>query len=404
MDSLADGIGRALQSLFFYPAAVQDALLAFVWAAEDGFWLASAKRIALLIPAAAVIFASWVCLPCLVTMPFRRAKRIYGSALIVAWWDLVRGIFIFWAGLLKFTLTLSTWAVALLRIVAMGLWLIARDLVHGVAHGARKIGRDYFGPGVPWVAVSMTLAWVISEALLLVAVAMPKLSPLMGAFSSVIGSNILVWISAFILLFILVLSSFAGLVYVQNALQQQNRRRVGQFVLLQSFVMIFEVSILYRGLIASVVDWYLGQSASAIPMTAAEILLMAALAWTGIRSTAWVLFANVGTPAILDMIRSARRHTVTGPGTAVREEVPYDFHFIKSGARQLREDMLGINGKGDELQDAFLLPPLQIFGALVNFCALIMSHHHLFELPFQNVRNLPSAANLLVTIRQKTKA
>ena len=52
---------------------------------------------------------------------------------------------------------------------------------------------------------------------------------------------------------------------------------------------------------------------------------------------------------------------------------------------KIKEDMIWIQKAGDDLLASFILPPLQVIAAAINFCTLLVSGKHLFELPIKSM-------------------
>ena len=67
--------------------------------------------------------------------------------------------------------------------------------------------------------------------------------------------------------------------------------------------------------------------------------------------------------------------------------VSFYYHF-KSDADWVRQ-------KADELLGAFILPPLQVVSAVVNFFILLIASRHLFDLPFTGFRDIMRSKELL---------
>ena len=48
----------------------------------------------------------------------------------------------------------------------------------------------------------------------------------------------------------------------------------------------------------------------------------------------------------------------------------------------------------------FICPPLQILASCINFCTLILSNEHLFQLPFKSYQDILSAKELFARIEK----
>ena len=58
--------------------------------------------------------------------------------------------------------------------------------------------------------------------------------------------------------------------------------------------------------------------------------------------------------------------------------------FSNGFMKKLKEDADWFKKKGEELLESFMLPPLQVIAAAINFFTLLFTGNHLFEFPFQN--------------------
>ena len=61
----------------------------------------------------------------------------------------------------------------------------------------------------------------------------------------------------------------------------------------------------------------------------------------------------------------------------------------------LKENSEWIQVKGEELLHAFMMPPLQVIAAAINFTILLINGHHLFELPFKSFSNILETKDLV---------
>ncbi len=69
----------------------------------------------------------------------------------------------------------------------------------------------------------------------------------------------------------------------------------------------------------------------------------------------------------------------------------------------LKENNAWIQAKGEELLQALMLPPLQVVAAAINFCVLLISGNHLFELPLKNFAEVLDSKALFEKIMQSNK-
>ena len=62
-----------------------------------------------------------------------------------------------------------------------------------------------------------------------------------------------------------------------------------------------------------------------------------------------------------------------------------------------------VEEKGNYIFSSFIIPPLQILAACVNFVTLIISNSHLFELPFRSYNDILDAKDLINSARNSVK-
>ena len=70
---------------------------------------------------------------------------------------------------------------------------------------------------------------------------------------------------------------------------------------------------------------------------------------------------------------------------------------------KIKQDSAWFQQKGDELLTAIMLPPLQVVAAAINFCTLLITSKHLFELPFKNMDEIKKSTFLIESLSPKTK-
>ncbi len=99
----------------------------------------------------------------------------------------------------------------------------------------------------------------------------------------------------------------------------------------------------------------------------------------------WVLFASHGTPLIMAIIR--------GSGLTARSTAPSEKQQLMEIRliEQLRKEFEWALAKGNEVFNAFLIPPLQILAASVNFCTFLFTSIPIFEIPLTNMDQIMSS-------------
>jgi hypothetical protein len=146
----------------------------------------------------------------------------------------------------------------------------------------------------------------------------------------------------------------------------------------------------------SLVPWF-AQYSEGFELGVFWTLAIACFAWFGIRSISWFLFAAHGTPTILSVIQGKGLGVELAVGSGSTRTAAFAPEFIE----KLKNEAEWVRTKGDELLASFMLPPLQVVAAAVNFFALLVNGRHLFDLPFTNIDSILSSKALLEDIVPK---
>jgi hypothetical protein len=149
---------------------------------------------------------------------------------------------------------------------------------------------------------------------------------------------------------------------------------------------------LYREFVDSLAPWI--ARTSNFELGVISTLLIAGFAWLGIRSVSWFLFASHGTPAIMAVIQGKGLQLKAADDKVAK--VP-PIEFSSDFMRKIKADSEWIQAKGEDILGAFILPPLQVLAAAINFFTLLISGSHLFQLPFKSVAEIWDSSVLLKT-------
>jgi hypothetical protein len=391
------GIVRIILSVVLFPTFFQDTILAFSWAAHDVFWLMIAKRLFLLLPACAFIAGCWISIPTLATVVFRSKRREFFTAFFVTWWDLGKSIVLFWGGFLKFVLNCLGAILGLVKIIIFGLWWFIWEIFLTPFRLVRSAGRSVTASTVPWIAVFLTLFWCLIEAVIFTYVTTPLVS---DTLSNITGEQLsagLLRIPLVIFLLFVVMGSYAVLSNLVSAVKSKNVPKILGIAVIEFVVLFVEVVFLYREFVDSLVPWF-AQYSQGFELGIYWTIAIASFAWFGIRSISWFLFAEHGTPTILSVIQGRGVGGSAVPEHAKTKVVSSWREFMDT----VKEDAAWIKAKGDELLASFMLPPLQVIAATINFCTLFVNGKHLFELPLTSLASIVSSKALLEGKRVKS--
>ncbi len=392
MDQGAASIGSVLLSVLFFPTFFQKAVMEFVWGAGDPLVLAGAKRLFLLLPAGAVLLCLWVSVLCLLTVIVRQRRVEFLKAFTVTWWDLLKSVFAFWGGFLKFFLVLVSALYGLARAMVLGAWFIVQDILMVPFRLIKSVAKNAATPGVPWIAVVLTFFWCLVEAVVFTYVMTPLVLDTLSNLTGGELSEAVVRIPLFLFMLFLILGSYAVLSAWTEALKTRNVPAILKISLVEMVAAFVEVLFLYRELVDSLVPWFAQHTAKDFDLGMGGTLALGFLAWLGVRGMTWFLFASHGVPIITAIIQGTGLKKPEGRERAPMEDafaytVSFYYHF-KSDADWVRQ-------KADELLGAFILPPLQVVSAVVNFFILLIASRHLFDLPFTGFRDIMRSKELL---------
>jgi hypothetical protein len=388
----ASGITSIILSILFFPTFFENQVMAFAWGNGDPLWLMALKRVFLLLPAGAVILSLWASILCILSVIIRHKRTEFFKAFLVTWWDLGKSIFAFWGGFFRFLFVLVNSLFALARVLVTGIWLFIQDILLVPFRLIKTVALNISAPGLPWIAVTLTFVWCLVEAVIFTYVMTPlvldTLSNLTGAG---LTENIL-HIPLFLFLLFLVLGSYAVLANLAETLKSRNVGAIVKILAVELVAAMVEVVFLYRELVDSLVPWFAQHASKDFDLGIFGTLAIAGLAWLGVRAMTWFLFAAHGVPVITAIIQGrGLKPTEAGERAQMKDTFAYTVGFYY----HIKTDLKFIQEKGDDLLGAFILPPLQVLSAAINFLTLLVAGHHLFLIPFKSVRDVMSSKELL---------
>lgn len=394
-----NSILQTLVSIILFPLLFQGPALLFAWGGEDPLWIALLKRLFLVLPLLAFIAACWITIAALFTVIFRRNRSPFLVSLIVTWWDLLKSFLLFWAGIFRFLFELVLICLGLIRVLLLSLWSLIVDIFF---FPFKLIGagvRGIMDASVPWIALTLTLMWCLVEALIFTYVTTPLVTDVLYVATSRYISEISVQIPLFVLLFFIVLASYAMLQNLFETAQKKKVMAIIGMVFVELFVILVEVMFLYREFVDALVPWFAQYSENFNPGPVV-IILVAFGVWFGIRALSWFLFASKGTPFILNIIRAEKIQY--GPAAEPRKT---EYLSATSGLMtQLKKESRWMEQKGVDFLTAFLLPPLQIAAAVINFIILLFASRHMFELPLKKLSDLQAPHTLVEAVSKEKPA
>jgi len=394
-----NGLVNMVLSIILFPMHFQSAFIAFAWGAGDPFWIMIGKRILLLLPVLAVISGCWLSIASSLTVLFRQNRRQFVTTLIITWWDLGKAVVSFWGGIINFLFRFLVSMTGMLRILILGLWSLVQEILFLPFRLIRQVSQSIGRSSIPWIAVAMTIFWCLIEAGIFTYVTTPIV---IDTFSNITGeqfSENFIRIPLFIFLFFIVLGSYAVLSTFVDVTKKKEFSSILGIGVIEVIVLMVEVVFLYREFVDALVPWF-AQYSENFELGMFWTLAISCFAWFGIRSLSWFLFAAHGTPSIMKIIQGKDLRSGLPEKRPVREQVSFSNGYLDS----LKENADWIQAKGEELLQSFMLPPLQVVAAAINFFVLLISGHHLFELPLKNFSDVADSKQLFEQMMRGSKS
>jgi hypothetical protein len=345
-------------------------------------WVIALKAGLILLPCALLIAGLWCTMASLYTLPFRSGRGGFLSALLMSWWDAGRMTWFYWAGLVRLGMVAVGWIWSLLKLAGSLLVRLVRFIFTSPFALLDWATRQYFQPGVPWIAFLFILLWSALEATVFTFTLRPTLTEVLADLT---GSELSAWGITLILwpfLFILISGSFAAIQALVEAIRTRKTSQIVSMALVEAFVMFFEVMFLYRELIDAVTPWIAQQTGFQLGFF--STLAMASFGWIGVRAMTWFLFGRFGTPALLGIL--ARQNIAGSPRGATVEFQSAEFWRGPVGA--LKAEAEWFKREARETFELLSLPVLQLLAAGVNFAVVVILGRPAFSLPFRNLEQV----------------
>jgi hypothetical protein len=396
MNNDTSTIANIVFSILLFPTFFQEEFLAFAWAAGDPVWAMSLKRVFLLLPVFGFILACWVTIPTILSVIFRHDRKEYILSLFSTWWDLGRSVAYYWAGIANFCFYLIVYLLGMLKMLVLGVMAILQTVLLMPFRLIGSAGKKVTGSSVPLIAVFLTIFWVLIEATIFTYVTTPLV---LDTLSNITGETIdvgLMRVALFTFLFFIVLGSYAVLSTFVDAFKEKNVSQIIGITAIEIIVLLVEVLFLYREFVDALVPWF-AMYAEDFQIGIGGILAISAFVWFGIRSLSWFLFASYGTPTIMSIIQGKGIQSTKEKETAVSKKLSKQIFDTDEYMTAIKDNIDWVQEKGDELIEAFMLPPLQLVASAINFCTLLVANKHMFELPLTDMESLKRAGNFMRT-------
>lgn len=351
--------------------------------AGDSFWSLAGTAILLLLPAGAFIAAIWGTMVSLYTIPFRLGRSVtLMQSVALAWWDAVRMVWFYWAGLVKFLIVMVGWVWGLLK---LGAQLIFGTLKGAITSPLAMLDATSRRPGVPWAAFVLLLIWSAVEATIFTFTLRPTMSELLADLTGYEVNAFALVTLLWIFLAIIVAGSFACIQVLNDAIKEKQTGNIVFMILVEIAVAMFEVLFLYREMVDAMTPWLAQQG---VTLGVVGTLGLAFFAWVGVRGMTWFLFGRFGAPALIAVL--SRQPMGEGAAHGGAQAMP---DYWKGPITALKGEREWFRKEARELFELVSLPVLQVVAAGLNFLFVVFTGRGHFTLPFKSIDDVLSATH-----------
>jgi hypothetical protein len=338
----------------------------------------------LLIPVLVVAMGSWCTMLSLYTIPFRSGRGHFLTTLLMTWWDAGRCIWLFWAGMIRVIVALVGWVVATVRFALRMLKSFVIGLVRMPLTLVQEGSREYFRPGMPWVAFLVLMLWSGVEATIFTFTLQPTLNEVFGGLTGFEPNPKVMAPMLWVFLFMLVAGSFACVHVMAEAIREKKVGAIVNMVVVESAVMFFEVIFLYRELIDAITPWIAQQSGGQVQLGIGPVLALASFGWLGVRGMTWFLFGRFGTPALIAILsRQPSEHAHSAPAAAPKQP-----DLWRGPIDALKAETKWFHEEATRMLELLSLPVLQLLATALNFAMVTVQSRPMFTLPFKSLDDI----------------
>jgi hypothetical protein len=343
----------------------------------------------LLLPLLLMMAGSWATVTSLYTLPFRSGRGTFLTAMLLAWWDAARCVWLFWSGFARIAVALVGWVVGGLRFT---LHLIKNVIVGALRSPLTLLdwtSRSYFKPGVPWLAFLVLVLWCAIEATIFTFTVRPMLTEVFAGITGVEPDPRVMAPLLWLFMLMMVAGSFACMQGLAEAIETRRVFTIVKMAVVEVVVMGVEVVFLYRELVDSVTPWLAQQSGGEFHLGVGATLGFAACGWMGVRGMSWFLFGRYGTPALLAVLS---RQTLKVEGDHREVPPPVQPDLWKAPIAALKAETEWFHAEARRMFELLSLPVLQLLAAAMNFFVVAVQSRPLFTLPFTSLDDVMAAA------------
>ena len=376
---------------------------AVTWLFEGDISLVAIKLTFLFLPIMLLSAAYWTGIASIPTLLFRKERTKYVATTLINLWDGGRSILNFWSGIFRFSFLSIGWMYGGLRIAIMGMYQTLKDILFSPVTMLSDMAKNYAMPGIPWIAVLITLGWIGLGSSIFTVVLAPLVSDILSGMTNTELPGFIISTGLYIFLFLVVGGSLACMHGLVDALEKGKKGVVFKMLSIEFIVMMVEVVFFYREFVEAILPFFNRMTTDGINIGPLAIIGIATFAWVGVRSSTWFFFAKYGTPTLLMVIS---REGMNGKSSSVKASkfpIGQPLVWIKSLTKELQDEINWFTGKGSEMTNAFMLPPIQILAVVTNFSMHTLTGKNMFNLPIRSLDEIKDTSELIEELTQNLK-
>jgi hypothetical protein len=347
------------------------------------FWDIAWRAVLLFLPAGAFALALLFSVISLYTIPFRLGRSVtLMQSIGLAWWDTIRMVWLYWAGLGRFLLMLVGWLWGLIK---LGVQLTFGTLKGAITSPLAMLDATSRRPGVPWAAFVLLLIWSAVEATIFTFTLRPTMSELLADLTGYEVNAFALVTLLWIFLAIIVAGSFACIQVLNDAVKAKETGNIVFMIVVEIAVAMFEVLFLYREMVDAMTPWLAQQG---VTLGVVGTLGLAFFAWLGVRGMTWFLFGRFGAPALIAVLSRQPMGDASAHGAA-----PVMADYWKGPIAALKTEREWFRKEGRELFELVSLPVLQLVASGMNFLFVLFTGRGHFTLPFKSIDEVMAATH-----------
>src|SRR5258708_883314 len=370
-----------LQQLFAWVMAglawivpFQARVFGFVLQGET-FWRLAGIAVLLLLPAAVFVAGIWGTMVSLYAIPFRLGRSVtLLQSVALAWWDALRMVWFYWAGLARSLVVLVGWVWGLIKLSAR---LVVGTIKGAITSPLAVLDATSRRPGVPWPAFFLLIIWSAVEATIFTFTLRPTMSELLADLTGYEVNGFALILILWIFLAIIIAGSFACIQVLNEAIKARQTGNIVFMILVEISVAMFEVLFLYRELVDAMTPWLAQQG---IQLGIFGTIGLAFFGWVRVRGMTLFLFCRFCAPALIGLL--GRQAFGAEHGHAPAAAMP---DYWKGPISALKAEREWFRKEARELFELVSLPVLQVVAAALNFLFVVFTARPHFTLPFKSI-------------------